>query len=24
LEGHHLLLPYPLYVRRPDAVEPTK
>jgi hypothetical protein len=24
LLGKHLLAPYPLYVRRPDAVEPTK
>jgi tRNA threonylcarbamoyl adenosine modification protein YeaZ len=24
LQGQHLLTPYPLYVRRPDAVEPTK
>jgi tRNA threonylcarbamoyl adenosine modification protein YeaZ len=24
LEGQHLLLPYPLYVRRPDAAEPIK
>ena len=24
LQGQHLLAPYPLYVRRPDAVEPTK
>ena len=24
LSGQRLLAPYPLYVRRPDAVEPTK